>query len=74
MDEAISTAKELKDKVGLGHALNWAAGLALLERNRAEVDRLASDLIELSTRTSLLFNLPEGVGKRGWARSTFGNT
>src|SRR6516164_3093520 len=50
MDEAISTAKELKDRVALGLALNYAAGLAVLERDPAEVDRLASELIELSTR------------------------
>ncbi len=74
MDEAISTAKELKDRVALSHALNYAAGLAILERNPAEVDRLASDLIELSTRYNLLFNLAEGVSKRGWARSASGNT
>jgi len=74
MDEAIATAKELKDKVALGLALNWAASLAFLERNPAEVDRLASDMIELSTRHNLLFHLPEGVCKRGWARSASGNT
>ncbi|MBV8175773.1 MAG: hypothetical protein JO151_14595, partial [Verrucomicrobia bacterium] len=48
--------------------------LAFLEHNPAEVDRLASDLIELSTRYNLLLNLPEGVSKRGWARSASGNT
>src|SRR5258707_300257 len=41
MDEAISTAKELKDRYALGHALNWAAGLGYDERNPGEVDRLA---------------------------------
>src|SRR5262249_7717505 len=49
MDEAISTANELKDINSLAMALNWAAGLALYERHPAEVDRLASELIELST-------------------------
>ena len=34
----------------LAVALNWAASLAYYERNPAEVERLASDLIELSTR------------------------
>jgi tetratricopeptide (TPR) repeat protein len=74
MDEAISTAKALKDTVALVQALNYAAGLAILERNPAEADRLASDVIELSTRYNLLFNLPEGIGKRGWALSASGNT
>ena len=35
---------------GLASALCWAAGLAIAERNPAEVDRFASELIELSTR------------------------
>jgi hypothetical protein len=47
---AISTAKELKDRNALAVTLNFAAGLAHLERDPAEVDRLASELIELSTR------------------------
>ena len=40
----MSTAKELKDRVALGHALNFEANLAHLERDPAEVDRLASEL------------------------------
>ena len=35
MDEAISTAKELKDRNALVLALNCAAGLAILERDPA---------------------------------------
>ena len=50
LDEAISLAKELNDTNALALALNWAANLAHFERNPAEADRLASDLIELSTR------------------------
>jgi predicted ATPase len=44
------------------------------QRNPAEVDRLASDLIELSTRHNFAFWLTTGVIYRGWARSAFGNT
>jgi predicted ATPase len=73
MDEAISTAKELKDKVALALALWFAAGLAQLERDPAEVDRLASELIELSTRHNFLFLLAIGTIYRGWARSASGN-
>ena len=40
MDEAISIAKELKDTNALVLALTFAAGLAYLERNPVEVDRL----------------------------------
>jgi len=74
MDEAISTAKELKDTYALALALSWAAGLAILERNPAEVDRLTSDLIELATRHNFLDRLALGAIYRGWARCASGNT
>src|SRR6516165_11477872 len=48
--EAISLAKELNDTNALALALHHAAVLGHLERNPAEVERYASDLIELSTR------------------------
>ena len=55
MAEAISLAKELNDM----HALAWlsigAGFLAHFEGNPAEVERLASDLIELSTRQNFAF-------------------
>ena len=50
MAEAISLAKELNDMHALAVALCFAGLLAHFERNPAEVERLASDLIELSTR------------------------
>jgi hypothetical protein len=50
MDKAISLAKELNDITASALALFFAAILAINERNRAQADRLASDLIELSTR------------------------
>ena len=74
MDEAISTAKELKDRHALALALAWAASLGYAECNPAEVDRLASELIELSTRQNFLFWLALGAIFRGWARSASGNT
>jgi tetratricopeptide (TPR) repeat protein len=74
MDEAISTAKDLKDRYALAMALLWAAGLGCAERNPTEVDRLASDLIELSTRHNFLYYLAAGTIYRGWARSASGNT
>ena len=49
--------------------LSWAAGMAANEPNPAEVDRLASDLIELSTRQNLSYWLALGAIYRGWARS-----
>jgi Anaphase-promoting complex subunit 5 len=74
MNEAISTAKELNDMNGLVFALAWAAGLGHPERNPAEVDRLASDLIELSTRHGFVYWLAIGAIYRGWARSASGDT
>ena len=52
ISEAISLAKELKDMHALALALQWATNLAYAERNPADVDRLASESIELSTRYS----------------------
>jgi tetratricopeptide (TPR) repeat protein len=72
--EAISLAKELNDTGALAHALSWAANLALYERDPAEVDRLASELIELSTRHNFAYWLAMGAIWRGWALSASGNT
>jgi serine/threonine protein kinase/tetratricopeptide (TPR) repeat protein len=74
MEEAISIAKELNDMNALAFALAWAAVLACFERNPAEVDRLASALIELSTRHNFVHWLATGTIHRGWARSASGDT
>jgi hypothetical protein len=74
MDEAISIAKELKDVNALALAVRWATGLACAERNLAEVDRLASDLMELSVRYNFSRWLAIGAIYRGRARSASGNT
>ena len=53
----------------------WNAGiLAHYQRNPAEVERLASDLIELSTRQNFAFFLAGGEILRGWTRSASGDT
>jgi predicted ATPase len=72
MAEAISLAKELNDMAALGLALYWAGLLAHFEGNIAKVERLASDLIELTTRQGFASWLPGGVVLRGWARSASG--
>jgi tetratricopeptide (TPR) repeat protein len=72
MAEAIALAKELNDLHGLAVALNYAAVLGYLERNPTEVERWATDLIELSTRQNLAFWLAQGAVYRGWARSALG--
>jgi serine/threonine protein kinase len=74
MDEAISLAKKLNDTNGLALALNWAASLGTNERNLAEVDRLATDLIELSTRHNFAYFLAVGCIHRGWVRSASGDS
>ena len=74
LDEGILLAKELKDMYGLALALSWAAIFAQLEHNPAEVERLASDLIELSTRHNFSYWLAIGAIHRGWARSASGDT
>jgi len=72
--EAISLAKEVNDMHALAITLGWAAGLAYNEYNRAEVVRLASDLIELSTRHNFAHWMATGAILRGWALSASGNT
>ena len=73
MAEAIPLAKELNDMPALAVALFFAGHLAYFEGNRAEVERLASDLIELSTVQNFAFWLACGEVSRGWARSASGD-
>ena len=72
--EAISLAKEPNDIHGLAVSLFFAGVLAHCERNPAEVERLASNMVELSTRQNFALWRAEGVALRGWARSAFGET
>jgi tetratricopeptide (TPR) repeat protein len=74
IDQAISLAKELNDTNALALALNWAPNIAYYERDPAEVDHFASDLIELSTRHNFVYFLTVGAIYRGWARSASGYT
>jgi len=73
LDEAISLAKQLNDTNALAMALNYAAFLGYNERNPAEVDRWASDLIVLSTRHNFVYWLAAGAIHRGWSRSASGD-
>ena len=58
----------------LALALYFAGALAHFERNAVEVERLASDLIELSTRHNFALWLAGGAILRSWARSASGRT
>jgi serine/threonine protein kinase len=74
MSEAISLAKDLGDLQALALAQYFATFLAQFQGNPAEVEHLATDLIELSTRQNFAFWLPGCKVLRGWARSTSGST
>jgi tetratricopeptide (TPR) repeat protein len=72
--EAISLAKGLNDMHGVAVDLMWATVLGYCEPNPAEVERCASDLIELTTRHHFAHYMAAGAVYRGWARSVSGNT
>jgi predicted ATPase len=58
----------------LAQALWHAGWLACFERNPAEVERLASDLIELSNNQNFAPFLRRAAVLRGWAHSASGET
>ena len=62
MAEAISLAKELNDMHGISPGAKLGSDIsANVERNPAEVERFASDLIELSTRHNFAYWLAVGA-------------
>jgi predicted ATPase len=71
---AISLAKELNDMHALAIALCWSGWLAHFEGIPTQVERCASELIELSTHQNFAMWLAGGEVLRGWARSASGNT
>jgi predicted ATPase len=71
---AISLAKELTDIHGLAVCFYFAAVLAQFEHRADEVERVAMNIIELSTRQNFALWLATGKILRGWARSVFGDT
>jgi len=71
IEEAISLAKELNDMHGLADSLHIAAVLAQLEGKPAEAVRLASEVIELSTRQNFAQWRAVGAILRGWARMSW---
>ena len=72
--QAIAVAKELNDMHGLAQALYFSGWLAHFERNPTKVERLASEVIELSTRYNFAFWMVAAAILRGWARSALGHT
>ncbi len=57
----------------LANALNWAVILGYYKRNPVEVERLATELIELSTHHHFAYWRAIGIIFRGWARSISGD-
>jgi adenylate cyclase len=74
MAEAISLAKGLGDPYALAVALFHAGFAGHFERNSAEVEHLASDLMELSTRQHFAQWRAGAKVFLGWARSASGST
>ena len=74
MAQAVSLAKELNDAYASAVALFHAAFASHFDGDVAEVERLASDLIELSTRQHFAQWRAGGGIFRGWARSASGST
>jgi predicted ATPase len=74
MTEAISLAKTLNDTISLVFALNQAWFLGQVEGKPDEVDRCASEVIELSTRHNLSTVLPGAFVLLGWARAASGHS
>ena len=73
ISDAIALAKELNDMNALALALQFAAYLAHHERNPSDEERLASELLELSTRHNFMYWLAIGSIFCGWARSALGD-
>src|SRR5262249_54084987 len=72
--EAIAVAKELNDMHALAFALNYAATLGQYGHDPEEVERSASNLIEVANRQGFAHWLGGVAMYRGWARSVSGDT
>jgi hypothetical protein len=71
--EAGLLAKELNDMQGSVFVLYVMGHIAHFAENASEVERLASEMMELSTRKSVGTWLPHGRVLRGWARTVSGS-
>jgi hypothetical protein len=73
MAEAISLAKELNDMHGLAVALLFAGILAHLQNDPCGVERMATEVIELSMRQNFAIWLTAGAVLQGWVRCRSGH-
>jgi serine/threonine protein kinase/predicted ATPase len=74
LSEAKSLAKKLNDVHGLVQALSVGGFIAYCEREASEVQRLASEMLDLSTRHNFAFFRSGAAILRGWAQSALGDT
>jgi predicted ATPase len=74
LSKAKSLAKKLNDVHGLVQALSVEGFIAYCEHEPSEVQKIASEMLELSTRHNFAF-FRSGAGiLRGWAQSALGDT
>jgi serine/threonine protein kinase/tetratricopeptide (TPR) repeat protein len=71
--EAKSLAKKLNDVHGLVQALSVSGFIAYCEREASEVQSLASEMLDLSTRHNFAFFRSGAAILRGWAQSALGD-
>jgi tetratricopeptide (TPR) repeat protein len=74
LSEAKSLAKKLNDVHGLVQALSVGGFIAYCERKPSEVQKIASEMLELSTRHNFAFFRSWAAILRGWAQSALGDT
>jgi predicted ATPase len=74
LSEAKSLAKKLNDMHGLVQALSVGGFIAYCEREASEVQRLASEMLDLSTRQNFAFFRSGAAILRDWAQSALGDT
>ncbi len=74
LSEAKSLAKKLNDVHGLIQALSVGGFIAYCEREVSEVQRFASEILDLSTRHNFAFFRSGAAILRGWAQSALGDT
>ena len=72
MGEAILVSKRLKNTHGIAVALYHSSALCYMEQNPAQVERVSSELIELSTRQHFPHFRATATALLGWARSVSG--
>jgi serine/threonine protein kinase len=74
MAAAVSVAKALKDTQALVKAIYFSSMIAHFNGDVDSVNRLSSELLEISSKNNFLTWLPLGQAHRGWVTSRSGDT